>query len=1505
MTQAVKTPEMIDRRYRVLAQLGSGLSGEIYRVEGPDGAVALKLLRTQVPGLDPEGAIASFKFEFSLLKDLNHPNVIRIFDFGFDERLNRFYFTEELVEGHALKVHSPPARTDPSLDVLQKLFIQALQGLAYLHSHDVIHGDIKPDNLLVTSADSNSPRLKIIDFGISHPSFVQKGGTPSYMAPEKILKEPIDSRSDLYSLAAVFYGLLAGKNPFLRPTIPETLAAHLHFVPPSATSLRPELDPVWSELLAWMLKKNPRTRVPSAEACLKFLETEGEIGLEIERPRLLPQSWIGRQEILKQACGFLDELKVHPKQHRILSVEGESGLGKDSLLTELKYEAELREIEVIPPEETPLRSPALIFLKTENLEDLLRQKKALQSLRQKASLMIAVPPELQTQLEEEIGQKPDQVLQLRPLTETETETYLSEVTRNQDIPKPFLQALFRLTGGKPRQLNEALSQLLKDPHIVDASGKWHLAVFREVEPSLEQLGLSESALEQAGARLTDPHRRWEVQLKRATLLANQGKVEAAFQILKELEEETPQIFSGGERLAKKAQLLEKRGWIYTRQGRYSEARESYASGLSLLAECDQPQPVLQIRLKNFIAFLDLQAGKHEEAIQQFRQSAELAESLPLEQQRQITNNELGSAYLAAERLDEAIECLKKDLNFFSQFHEAFLLMKAQYNLAEAYNRKGKYPEAHEAYQRVARLARRERHWDYLVRAYNGLGNTATLQENRIEALDYYQRSLALAEYLKDYLSATTVAQNRGVLLNELGRLDEALYDLEISKRLIGKLPLSSHSRYLMARATLELGEVYLKKKDFQKAHTLFAEALNRAEEDPNLKSFRFYPLSAMAKLSLEEQEFETFRELYPKLVHLASGSEEKKILDQLMSRAPGDPRRGSDHHEDSAPAEALVSSWVAPRFPAEALFSILKINRALLTEHDPEALFPKILEYAAELSGAESALLLEMSEGNQLSRRAAFNTPGGPDEEDISQHIAQKVLSSGKPIATHDALGDKEYSQFESVVELHLRSIACIPIRLHHKVIGLLYLTHRNKTQLFGTAVLNALEAFADQAALALQNAHQVYQLRSFNEQLKNQLADANDFIDRLQTDLRAKVKNPYPKILGGSRPIVEILQTLDRISDTNLTVLVLGETGSGKELVARSMHDHSRRRKAPFVAVNCGAIPENLIESELFGYVTGAFTGAIRNKKGLMEEANGGTLFLDEVSELPLHLQVKLLRFLQEREVVRLGSNQVIPVDLRVIAATHRDLEQWMKEGKFREDLYYRIAQMILTLPPLRDRMEDLPLLADAFLEKMSKEMETKKPRLGRNLLQKLMQYPWPGNIRELENVIRAAAAFGDRGVIHFDQLPAFLREKLENPPLRAFSPVLPPPDRLEQPIFSGGIPYFRHWPMERYEEALFAKSMIRNGQNCEKVAQELDVGIATVYVKVRKYQLKENRTKWEATDLNFPQNTTLAELKRRIVQKAYEQNDKSPYAVSKELGINVGTVYRYLKDADGIKPN
>jgi transcriptional regulator with PAS, ATPase and Fis domain len=374
----------------------------------------------------------------------------------------------------------------------------------------------------------------------------------------------------------------------------------------------------------------------------------------------------------------------------------------------------------------------------------------------------------------------------------------------------------------------------------------------------------------------------------------------------------------------------------------------------------------------------------------------------------------------------------------------------------------------------------------------------------------------------------------------------------------------------------------------------------------------------------------------------------------------------------------------------------------------------------------------------------------------------------------------------------------------------------------------------------------------------------------------------------------------MDRISDTNLSVLILGETGSGKEVVARSIHENSRRRQGPFVAVNCGAIPETLIESELFGYKSGAFTGATRDKKGLLEEAHQGTLFLDEIAELPLATQVKLLRVLQEREVVRLGDTKAIAVDIRVISATHRNLDAWIREAKFREDLYYRVAQMVLAVPSLRDRREDLSLLSEHFLAEAAVELgAAKPPRLAKDLLAQMLRYDWPGNIRELENFLRTAAAFAERGIIHSGTLPDFLRHKLTSASTakpQAVEPegagTLRPASPNPTAVSAAGA----DWKWDEYEAALFSKALLQNQMNCEKAAEALGVGVATVYVKMRRYALKTQAHRYESLSLPYPDSITLAEFKRRLILDTFEKKDKSPYAVARTLGLNVGTVYRYL---------
>lgn len=326
--------------------------------------------------------------------------------------------------------------------------------------------------------------------------------------------------------------------------------------------------------------------------------------------------------------------------------------------------------------------------------------------------------------------------------------------------------------------------------------------------------------------------------------------------------------------------------------------------------------------------------------------------------------------------------------------------------------------------------------------------------------------------------------------------------------------------------------------------------------------------------------------------------------------------------------------------------------------------------------------------------------------------------------------------------------------------------------------------------------------------------------VQHLQTALDRKYG--FENITGSSKPLLETLDKAARAARAETTVLIQGETGTGKELLARAIHTNSSRRDAPFVVINCGAIPKDLLESELFGHTRGAFTGAVANKPGKVEMADGGTLFLDEIGELPLELQVKLLRLLQEREIEKLGSVQPVRVNVRIIAATHRNLEAMIEDGTFREDLFYRLAVIPLQLPPLRERPEDIPRLATIFFERFRQKTGRPELRLPGHLLERFALWRWPGNVRELENVMERIVVLAAHDEITVDDFPDFLRA--EPSPLESIQLELPPQ----------GI------RLESIEKELILRALTRFNGNQTRAAQYLDLSRKTLIYRMEKFGLR-----------------------------------------------------------------
>ncbi|MGB3221280.1 MAG: sigma-54 dependent transcriptional regulator [Desulforhopalus sp.] len=353
----------------------------------------------------------------------------------------------------------------------------------------------------------------------------------------------------------------------------------------------------------------------------------------------------------------------------------------------------------------------------------------------------------------------------------------------------------------------------------------------------------------------------------------------------------------------------------------------------------------------------------------------------------------------------------------------------------------------------------------------------------------------------------------------------------------------------------------------------------------------------------------------------------------------------------------------------------------------------------------------------------------------------------------------------------------------------------------------------SDEVLLTLKKAEEREQLKKENRQLKNQL-------DELSGGTR------FGSMVAASGQMTDLFAMAERVSQYDTTVLITGESGTGKELVAKGIHGRSPRSSKSFVAVNCGSIPENLLESELFGYVKGAFTGAERNKKGLFEEANGATLFLDEIAELPLAMQVKLLRVLQENEIRPIGSGRTIPIDVRVLAATARNLEEAVADGSFREDLYYRLNVMPIRVPPLRERREDIPLLCHHFVKKFNSQFDMRVKGISPEAMSLIIGYPWPGNVRELENAIQRGMVLTQSEFVEIGHLPVRIQD-----------PHSEQKTEISLSNSEGGLSL--KFAQKQLEAKLIALALSKCGGNKSRAAEMLELSYPSLLSKIKLYSL------------------------------------------------------------------
>lgn len=474
----------------------------------------------------------------------------------------------------------------------------------------------------------------------------------------------------------------------------------------------------------------------------------------------------------------------------------------------------------------------------------------------------------------------------------------------------------------------------------------------------------------------------------------------------------------------------------------------------------------------------------------------------------------------------------------------------------------------------------------------------------------------------------------------------------------------------------------------------------------------------------------------------------------------------------------------------EAYGRLLAFSRALGEKKSVSALLEALMDEIIALTRAAKGFLV-LLEDEQPRVKVARNLKGETLDDavaELSDTILAKVMRSQQPLVVSDALNDTEFNSSLSVVNLKLTSVMCAPLMHQGELFGAIYVGNNSVVNLFDETSLELLTIFCGQASLLVQNALHVDALETNVESLKSKLD-----------------KSRYGDIIGACDGMRRVFKRIDKVARADVSVLITGETGTGKELIANEIHKRSPRSDGPFVVINCGAIPENLLESELFGHVRGAFTGAVATKEGRFQQASGGTLFLDEIGEMPVNLQVKILRAIQEKQVTKVGDAKLENVDIRVLTATHRDLDAMVREGTFREDLFYRLNVVQLHLPPLRERGEDVLVIAGYLLGKFNEEFDAKVKGFSAKASTALRKYAWPGNVRQLENRLKRAIVLTESIKLTPEDLDIQDEDLAE---------ILPLADAVEN---------FR----KRY----INQSLERNSDNRTKTARELGVDPRTVF--------------------------------------------------------------------------
>jgi Nif-specific regulatory protein len=862
------------------------------------------------------------------------------------------------------------------------------------------------------------------------------------------------------------------------------------------------------------------------------------------------------------------------------------------------------------------------------------------------------------------------------------------------------------------------------------------------------------------------------------------------------------------------------GTVRWHLGDYPGAFENLSKGLEVFQKLQEIEGIAECYI--LLGLVLRSQGRPVQALE-YSQKALAALELVFDPYRlSVLQNNLSLTYMDLNRWDQGLESLSKSVELKKQICDSKGLGFSLNNVGLIYLKKGFFNKALDNFASALQLLQEIRDRSGVSFVYYNLGDLHRCREDWRKASHYLEKSLRISREVGE---EGRVAD----CLLLLGKIAMEQSDFDLSRRSLNQaldLFTKGKNTFGEAEAQLALGGVALRMENLPRAE----EYLNQVRlftESAGNKWFegcyrRTYAL--LRKLQGEQevcleyllQSVDLFKELgaryelgktYLELgkIKLETGrvKEGKAFLREALNIFEKSEVEGKRKE-----AEVLLDQMKEMRqVEGERIQTFYKLAELLNSIWDTDELLSKALELVIELMNAERGAIILHSEKDktfELKVSRGLEPETSEDAIAISRRVLSDVIESDSPLIVENAISNPQFAASKSVVMHNILSILCVPLKTGDRLIGTVYLDHRSLPAVFSSEDIDFLKAFASLIATAIEKSELYVQ--------------ANEEIFQLKEVLHKTYK--YPRIIGNSPKMQEIFNLVEKVANSKTSVLIAGESGTGKELIAHLTHARSQRSEGPFVRVNCAALPETLLESELFGIEEKTATG-VGFRKGKFELADGGTIFLDEIGDMSLSVQAKVLRVLQEKEFERVGGQKSIKLDIRIISATNMDLQKKVGDGTFRRDLYFRLNPIVITLPSLRERKEDIPYLVRYFAERFSKENNKPEIRLTKRISSALQEYSWPGNVRELEHVIERATLLSRNG-----EFPKGL---------------LPEEDEVGKQVVNldryGKLQEVLDW----VEKKKIMQALERNRWNQVRAAKELGLNETTLRRRIRKHKIKK----------------------------------------------------------------